>query len=729
MIYLIDDKRKRQKIDFGFNEDKINNFVNELRPIYDLQELIVNSQNIFKKGNTVLYHESFLDNSLYSNEALDKRKHLEEFAKTNSDFNLVFFSGSKSNRNFEDNVVHLPVSILYSNLEAFLYQVQEEVLDLNFLLFGNKPEIENELNEKLKIALREIEAEAANIPNQKSLVFRTTKNYIQNAIENAEEETLFNKDISDAKFTDYIEKYLDKVKYDNIFIPLCFGSILSDYNGLRLATLIRCTDTMNQLTNVYLYGFVGMDYILNHECFNILKTKNVKLIPFQKSAFQKTALEVKEVLTKEELPNEIQKLKLNIPKDFDDNHAITNEWAIYKWNFTIPNPIYDKIDDVLDTVENRLYFKYLQTLYPTSKFSSIRETELNFLNSFSGKVLLIDDNYKKGWFDIFKSLFKASKDLQFDKLEINYRTLSRDQIIEDAYNSIIDTKTQEINYDVIILDFRLHSSDNNEVNIDLISGMQILNKIKEFNPGIQVIIFSATHRIWNLQLLQNAGADGFVIKENVENSLDSEFSKNNIISCLNLIKHSLKREYLKKIWLNIDSINTSLKSNPLKKYFTSNFELLKALSYQNLILEELELSYTILESEQKNKYAVAMLSMYKIIECLADIFVTSETANGILLFWDNTEVKFCKYSDRTYTLISKNNVISSHSYKSTSNKVQCLIREKLNLEDDNISQFIFEISKYRNDYIHPDNRFNLTKLESSKISNWFEKLKTILIKM
>ena len=37
-------------------------------------------------------------------------------------------------------------------------------------------------------------------------------------------------------------------KYDNIFLPLCFGPTLSDYNGLRLATHIRCTDTPNNVS-------------------------------------------------------------------------------------------------------------------------------------------------------------------------------------------------------------------------------------------------------------------------------------------------------------------------------------------------------------------------------------------------------------------------------------------------------------------------------------------------
>lgn len=49
--------------------------------------------------------------------------------------------------------------------------------------------------------------------------------------------------------------------------------------------------------------------------------------------------------------------------------------------------------------------------------------------------------------------------------------------------------------------------------------------IKKINPGIQVIIFSATNKVWNLQALQEAGADGFIIKESPENSIDPNFTK------------------------------------------------------------------------------------------------------------------------------------------------------------------------------------------------------------
>ena len=192
------------------------------------------------------------------------------------------------------------------------------------------------------------------------------------------------------------------------------------------------------------------------------------------------------------------------------------------------------------------------------EFSSIKKESLKILSRCKGKVLLIDDNYKKGWFSIFKSLFKNSNDLQLDNLEINFRTLNRDQIVEATYNKVICENTGSINYDVLILDFRLHSSDNNELNIDLISGMQILKKLKKFNPGIQVIIFSATNKTWNLQALQNAGADGFIIKESTNNNYETGFTKQSIEKMLQSINDCLENIFLKDFYTQYEKLSAEL---------------------------------------------------------------------------------------------------------------------------------------------------------------------------
>ncbi|WP_418637411.1 hypothetical protein [Winogradskyella sp.] len=730
MVYLIDDKKYRQENDFHWTTQRFDKYSDIIKPIYHLEEFTLLKDQIFKNGNIVLYHESFLDSTTSRVTSQQKRIELEEFAANKDNFKLAIFSGSMFARSLADNLAYLSVSVLYNNLTVFLNKIIQGEGNLNYLLFGDMPLIEKKLNDKLNEALSITNKEnSAKIEAKANLILRPVRGFISSAIENADKKVLYNKDLSDRKMSQYIEDWLDNDKYDNIFIPLCFGTTLSDYNGLRLATHIRCTDSVNQLSRIFIYGFADLEYLFDNECFNILKTKNVELIPFSKAALEKAGNKPEIEFTSEQLFEQLKKIKLNVPRDYDDNHSISNEWAIKQWTYCLPKPFYVQIDKVLDKVENGLYFKYLSALRPAQNFETIKEQELKISNSNGEKVLLIDNDYKKGWQVLFNYILAEANNLRMDTLEIDFRSFSREQIINKAFNKIIDPNFQRINYDIIILDFRLHPSDNKELNIDLITGMQILKKIKEFNPGIQVVVFSATNKVWNLQALQTAGADGFIFKEGALESVYLESIKPNILNLLDLMKKSLNRSFLKTVWINKSKIIKHLKSNPLKKFFPTNLELLKALGYQNLILDELNISYSILDSNESNKYPLVMLSLYKILECLTEIFITSERSDGKLLFWDKTEVKFCQFSNGKYDLITKSNQVNINAYKSTSNKVQCLMWQKLGLSENKLLKFIFELSRYRNNYIHPKNRFELGDLNQKDIVRWVNQIENILIKI
>ena len=75
----------------------------------------------------------------------------------------------------------------------------------------------------------------------------------------------------------------------------------------------------------------------------------------------------------------------------------------------------------------------------------------------------------------------------------------------------------------------------------------LLKRIKEYNKGIQVIIFSATNKIWNLQALQEAGADGFILKESPENNFDFDFTKQSVLNMIDKTSECLGMIFLKDI--------------------------------------------------------------------------------------------------------------------------------------------------------------------------------------
>ena len=186
MIYLIDDKKLRQENDYGWDFQKLQKYEHIVQPIYNLEELSKKRKEIFKANNIILYHESFLDNTYLKHEASIKRSDLDEFSSKQNNL-VAFFSGSKNSRIIEKNIAHLPVSILYQNLEIFIQKYLQGDLQFNYLLFGENPDFEQELVEKLETCLNFTEEEpSAKIVTSKILFFRPAKRNISNPIEKVE---------------------------------------------------------------------------------------------------------------------------------------------------------------------------------------------------------------------------------------------------------------------------------------------------------------------------------------------------------------------------------------------------------------------------------------------------------------------------------------------------------------------------------------------------------------
>jgi len=567
MIYLIDDKKVRQA-DFGWSETKLDKFSSYIKPLYDIEDVIAVGEDLYANNNVILYHESFLDFTQNKEKATNQRVKLYKKADQIPDLSVAFFSGSMNSRSLKGNVASLPVAKLYQNLESLIQKYSIGVINLKYLLYGNSPELEEKLKSSLINGNRDIDKNAIKVTGS-TLFVRTDIGFIQNAIIGATEKVLFN-DVSDEKLSQKVEEWLSEVEYDNIFIPLCFGQTLCDFNGLRLASHIRCTPSKNQLKRIFIYGFVSIDMLLDNEYFNVLKTKNVQLVDYNKKSFQ-VATELSHTsLNFDKLPSEISKLKLNSPSNYIDNHSISNEWAIYQWAKTITCEDTEELQSLFLNVQYNLYFKYLRTIHPISEVDRIPHEKLIIEDNNSSKVLLIDDECEKGWDEIFAHLGDINN-IYVESIGGDFKSRSAEDVISESIKTINDN-----DIDVVFLDFRLILNDFSEDKVDEITSVKLLKEIKKINPGIQVIIFSATNKIWNLQILQKAGADGFVLK-------DSGLQcNNNILDFILQFETSLhKANWLKMLYGKFSNIlNNSTGYDDLfivnlKNNLSISFELLR----------------------------------------------------------------------------------------------------------------------------------------------------------
>jgi CheY-like chemotaxis protein len=575
MIYLIDDNKKRQQ-DSGWNDDKFQIYKDFIYPIYRLYEVSDDLKNeIFKnENNVILFHESFFENieNRQNKDVNEIRNKLEKLSSSSTNLYYVIFSGSNSERKINENntSASIPVYVLYNNLEVFTQKYQHSnEYNLKYLLFGINTEIEPLLLGELSKAKRLFIEENLNTTCELTdYFFFRSKLDVNPNIKN--QATIFNKD-SEFGLHQKITENLSNIEFKGIFIPLCFGNTLSDYNGLRFATEIRCTNTINQCTPIFIYCFVGLEYLLQNEYFNILKTKNVILINYSKKAFYDVENLKVIPLKQYNLTNEICKLNIQPPRNYIDNHSIANEWAIYRWAKIISCDKSEELIEVYKNVEANLYFKYIRTINPILKVEKISTEELKINHKGNAKVLLIDDEAEKGWDKIFAYLLCDISKINVDYLRYDFKNYTSEEIIEYSINQIIKDEI-----DVVILDFRLNLTDFDKKNLKEITSIQLLKKIKDINPGIQVISFSATNKLWNLQALQDAGVDEFIFKDGGENCRESIQSLLHILEiCLN------KAIWLKQIHENFMKI---------KENFTIN-----DITFKNSLKSNLDVSFELLE--------------------------------------------------------------------------------------------------------------------------------------
>lgn len=696
MIYLIDDNSNRQ-VGYGWTSERFERFKSLIQIIHTYDEVDeVIRKSIFTNGSIILFHESFFDNPI--NQNLDNSTKIKEdliqYAERKKDnYTLVLFSGSNGNRYRNDNIIYMPVDIVYNNLETFLQKgIVHNSLDINYLLYGSNPIIESEIIEKLEeFNKREFELPDFDDSDYNNFVALTLESEIPKPFKMSTSESFFEDDISDEYLNNIVVEWFEDDKYDNIFIPLCFGSTLSDFNGLKMAAHIRCTDSINTLQNIFIYGFFDESQLILNKYFDILKTKNVHLINYSKKDFEDALKIDQDYYGLQELPIEIQKLKLNPPKD---NHIISNEWAIYRWAETI-QALDNDIKKIIREIDSNLYFKYLKTIYPISKPDQLTNSELVINTSTKAKILYVDDEADKGWSEIFCKIILDVNTMDFHYIGDELKSKSKGEIIDLSLSKIIDDE-----FDIVILDFRLHRNDLGEKVLKKITGFQILEKIKKHNPGIQVIIFSATNKIWNLQALQEAGADGFVIKESPENSIDVNFTKESILNFKEIFEICLDRIFLKEIYKKliplITKVNENILKNPrkydlrikqgfLQKYYdylisadlllNTNYQDLKYSFLQFILIVEDIIKNSYL-SDFKNDHYVEIDLLTRQV-CLEKKFGDIELVLSPLTKWKKFEVKNCVISDSTIDF----NLFSGDSERVPFNyRLNCVLHFKYGID-------------------------------------------------
>jgi CheY-like chemotaxis protein len=349
--------------------------------------------------------------------------------------------------------------------------------------------------------------------------------------------------------------FSNKKKYDCIFIPYNLNKELYlDFSGLKVAFHIRLSPELDHtFCPIVFYGYENPLHVAKLSQYSkILFSIGSLTLTSSKISFENFNLtcDYLKEMTHEDYVNFLNELNIIPADDYKSHHSTANELALFQWSTFIG------CDDQIDEVKvnrNRLYFKYLEAKRVFNAdvgwgseidYNDFEPPEIIINGNIKkgkdkegkpkyrlAKVLLIDDEAKKGWDSFYANLFKLNpveeERVVFDSLklqdkkgkEIKFKNSNREQILEAAIKKVV-----EFDPDIVLLDLRLQDDDfKQEVSPNELTGIQILRGIEKINRGTQVIITSASNKIWNYEASEKTGlgVDGYIIKSDDENPEES----------------------------------------------------------------------------------------------------------------------------------------------------------------------------------------------------------------
>ena len=736
-IALIEDRYKRQAhfleqnlINLEDYEDVLENFIEEKAS--NILENISNDSFDFREFDIIVCHKSVENNTVILGNLKD---YCKKHQKT-----LVLFSGGIS-VNYYDNsefeLLELNSKTFYSqNLLLFLKSIKTNNEDIMMLCYGEqwKQNIVANVLEKTNLFIFDIKNGFENTANfqiaanlskidykfyePKEKIFDEIVQFKESlekyfTLELLQENTtqsvvihhdnvcdlqIFNYPIKFIQSSDDIDTYISKEiinelknkEFDTIFIKDNLTSNYLELYGLRVAYHIRLSSELadKRFTPIVIISDFD-ENTLNRftQEANILFTDGVYLCKNTKEDIKKyQSLELKSVTDYDKFINSIE---ITPPKDTSGSHNIANKWSIYKWAELLDvksEAIYKNKCEI----ENELYFKYIKAKYLKNINNSLEITK----PTKKGNVLLIDDEWDRGWADILgAALIKGG--LEFKPFVTSYKN-------REDFNNLTYKKITNENPDVVILDLRLLESDHENEDVDSYSGIKILQKIHEINAGIQVIMLTATSKSTILEKLYEKKILGYIKKEHPEDkSIDTV---ENINKFINLVDKGLEKKYLKEIW-------------KIQQNILLNENLSDDISL------EIKSIFEILDSNMENKFNFVVLTFTKIFESLSKIYIDENTMQYID---DGKDVGVYD---------SFNNSINSYTnqkwHKNTQNRLHNIVYDKLNIKDEKSHKYICQIINCRNYLAHPNEKkpvgCRLIKSPNHQhILNWFEIIENIL---
>ena len=260
------------------------------------------------------------------------------------------------------------------------------------------------------------------------------------------------------------------------------------------------------------------------------------------------------------------------------------------------------------------------------------------------------------------------------------------------------------------MDLRLNGLGEDEnLKTEDFSGMKVLKKIKALNEGNQVIVFTASNKVWNLKALLDEGVDGYYMKESPEYNFSNVISKQNYKDFKDNVDKCFERSYLREIyteWKNAKSYNTNLDGR-----FIAESDTALKIAWEQIKNNYLDFGFlTLFQTIESNANKLYLLDNDKdSLEGEITIDKTDREEYEWLLTFEKDKQNGDYFSLRKS--IQKNTKIPTTLYK-----ISCLFKIKYQ-KDGNFLKEIGTLNSKRNKIAHNGAKGFTTKEDLIKILN------------
>lgn len=499
-----------------------------------------------------------------------------------------------------------------------------------------------------------------------------------------------------------------KKEFNILFIKDSLSDNYLELYGITLAYHIRLSAELGDKRFVPIVIISDVDgYILNKltPMANILFTKNTFVARNEISSYDYFERVFEEIKPFNDFKKEfLDLIHIDPPQDYLSHHDISNEWSIYRWaEFLKVDTDATKANKA--KIENMLYFKYLKAKFPIPKKTRVQI--VHKVPQSEGNILYIDDEWDKGWKDIFKRYFSKKENINFHFIDHQYKDTTYDAV-EDLVKESLTSKS----IDTVLLDMRLTKEDHEQNDVKKLSGIKLLKLIESLNPGIQVVLLTASEKSTILDEANKYNILGYIKKESPTD--DSSYTKIVFEKLKTLIDLGFERKYLKDIW-NIQKEILQL------KLFEND--------QHSEITIEIESVFEILETDMENKFIYAMFALFKTIEIIIGLYIEEKKENSKrFAYWKNTntKIKFIEKDEDFPKELPQNSQISNDS---TINKIRVLCYEKFQLNAKEMHDTLKKFVQIRNETIHHPKDKKPLKPAKGDIEEWLRILQTILSKI